>query len=155
MDIAGGGGFGGVDIGMGVEPDDADFLILAAKELRYAGDGAGSEGVISAEDEGSHSILKALNDGFGSVGAGIGNLGEIAGIGGAGALGFGDFYADVATVGDLVAEFFEMGFKPGNTDGGRAHIDATAACAEIERNAKDVNPVWGLGIGLNRPSGSL
>src|SRR5262249_3977241 len=41
---------------------------------------------------------------------------------------------DVATVVDLMAERLEARFEPGDADSGRAHIDATARGAKVERH---------------------
>ena len=80
VDVAGGRGFGSVDVGVGVDPEDADFLAAAAVELGYAGDGTGGNGVVAAEDQGGHAALKGFNDGIAGARADVGYLLEIAGV---------------------------------------------------------------------------
>lgn len=147
MDIAGGGGGGGVDVRVGVEPEEAELLALLVEEVADAGDGTGSEGVVAAEDEGGESLVHGVRDGLGGAGAGVSNFGEEAGIGCAGGLGFSDFDADVAAVGDFVTEGFEVGFEAGDAEGGGAHVDAAAGSAEVEGDAEDADAAGGVGEG--------
>ena len=72
--VAAGRGLGGVDVGVGVDPDEADLLVFAAVELGHAGDRSGGDGVIAAEDDGRHAFFERVQDGFGGVGAGLGDF---------------------------------------------------------------------------------
>jgi hypothetical protein len=102
---------------VGIDPDEADLLILAAVEFGYSGDCTGGQGVISAEYERGHTVFKALDYGLGSASAGIGYFLEEAGVSATGILSFGDLDSDVAAIGNLVAESFEVGFKTCNANG--------------------------------------
>ena len=57
----------------------------------------------------------------------------------AGGLGLGNFDADVAAVGDLVAQRLKPRFKSGHAHGGGSHVHAAAAGAHVQRNANDAN----------------
>jgi len=63
--------------------------------------------MISAQNQRRHSLFEALDDGLGGAGAGIGDLMQEARIGAAGVLGLSDLDANIAAVGDLVAESFQ------------------------------------------------
>ena len=47
MHVAGDRGFGRVDVGMGIDPDQAEFLILAAMVFRYSSDRPSGHGVVA------------------------------------------------------------------------------------------------------------
>ncbi len=108
-----------------------------------AGDGAGGEGVVTAEDEGCESLFHGVGDGLGGACAGVSDFGEESGVGGAGRLGFSDFNADIAAVGDFVTECFEVGFQAGDAEGGGAHVDAAAGSAEVEGDAENADAAGG------------
>ena len=72
-----------------------------------------------------------------------GNLGQIAGIAGAGGARLSNLDTDVSAIGDLVAQRFKPCLKAGNSHGRGSHIDATAAGAHIEGNADDTNAAGG------------
>src|SRR6185437_1683650 len=98
VDVAAGRSFGRVEVGVGVDPDEADFLLPLAVKGGDTGDGPGGDGVVSAEDDGAHAFFERLLDDFSSAGTGFGDLGEIAGVLLSGVFGFGDGDADVAGV---------------------------------------------------------
>ena len=151
MDIAAGRGVGGVHVGVGVDPEEADFLVLAAVELGDAGDRAGRDRVIAAEDEGTLPASSVFSTRSALLGAGGGDFLEILGVGGAFFLLLGDGDGDVAGIFDNVADGFEAGFESGDADGGRAHVDAAAGLAEVERNANHANLARG-DVGVGRAS---
>ncbi len=68
---------------------------------------------------------------------------QVAGLRAPRSLGLGDFNADIAAVGDLVAKRLKPRFKAGNPHGGRSHVDAAAAGSHVERNAQNVDFAWG------------
>ena len=55
----------------------------------------------------------------------------------AGALGFSQSDADIATVAHYVAERLKAGFETGYTDGGGAHVHTASRGAEIKGDADD------------------
>ena len=48
MHISAGSGVGRIDVAVGIDPDQPDFLLPPAVELRDPGDGAHGNGVIAA-----------------------------------------------------------------------------------------------------------
>src|SRR5687768_12278784 len=54
-------GGGGVDVGMGVDPEHGEVL---AEDFEGAGDGADGVGMVSAQDEGPAAFLKGFGDDF-------------------------------------------------------------------------------------------
>ena len=102
--VAGGRGLRRVDVGVGIDPEHADLLALAAVELGHAGDRAGGQRVVAAQHQRRHALFQGLDHRLGGAGAGLGDFLQIARVFVAEALGLGDLHADVAAVGDLVAE---------------------------------------------------
>ena len=64
MHVAAGRGFGGIDVGVGVDPDQADGLILAAVELGDAGNRPGCHGMVPAKRQRNFSGLERLDHEF-------------------------------------------------------------------------------------------
>ena len=122
MDVARGRSFGGVDVGVGVEPEEAYLLFPAAIEFGHAGDRAGGQGVVAAQQQRRHAIFQGLDHCLGGAPAGLGNLLEVARIFVAGELGFGDLDANVAAVDDLVAQGFQAGFQSSHAHRGGPHV---------------------------------
>ena len=139
VDVAGGRGVRGVDVGVGVDPDQADLLPPAAVKLGHAGDRAGGQGVVAAQHQRRHALFEGLDHGLGGARAGFGDLLQIAGVSCCRRLGFGNLDADVAAIGDLVAEGFKARFEAGHAHGRGAHVHAAAAGAHVEGHADDAN----------------
>ena len=128
---------------MGVDPEHADLLSLAAIELRHAGDGSHRQRVVAAQHQRRHALFQRLDHGFGGARAGFGDLLQVAGVLAAKGLGFGNLDPDVAAVGDLVAERFEARLQTGHAHRGGPHVDPAAACAHVQRNAKNADAAGG------------
>ena len=154
VDVARGRGFGGVDVGMGVDPEHADLLVLAAVELGHPGDGARRQRMIAAQHQGRHALFQGLEYGLGGAVAGLGNLLQVAGLVAAGSLGFGDFHADVAAIGHAMPQGLQPGFQAGDPHRRGSHVHAPAAGPHVERNADDANAAGGQALGAARPAGS-
>lgn len=74
VDVAGAGGGGGVDICVGVDPDEAELLAGAFVDgLCGAEDGAHGDGVVTAEGEGEAAVGGVVVD---LVGEGVGDGGD-------------------------------------------------------------------------------
>ena len=58
--VAAGRGLRRVDVGMGIDPDQADLLSFAPVELRDARDRARRNGMVAAEDHGRHAFFERL-----------------------------------------------------------------------------------------------
>ena len=145
--VARGRGLRGVDVGVGVDPEHADLLLLAAIELRHAGDRPRRQRVVPAQHQRRHAFFKRLHHGFGGARAGFGNLLQIAGVLAAKSLGFGNFDEDITAVGDLVAQRLKPRLEAGNAHGRGAHVDPAAAGAHVQRNTDDANAPGGLSLG--------
>ncbi len=143
MHVAAGRRVGRVHVGVGVDPEEADFLVLAAVELGDAGHRAGGDRVIAAEDERNFAGFERLQHQVGALGAGGGDFLEVLGVGCAFFFLLGDGDGDVAGVFDNVADGFEARFESGDADGGRTHVNAAAGLAEVERNADHADLAWG------------
>jgi hypothetical protein len=96
---------GSVHVGVGVEPEEADFLIGPAMEGGDSGYGSGGDGVIAAQDQREMTAGQDFDYEVRQAFAGLGDLGEEAGFAGSfGGKAFGLGYGDVASVGYLVAQ---------------------------------------------------
>ena len=152
--IAGGRSFRGVDVGVGVDPEDADLLLLAAIELRHSGDGAGRQRVIPAQHQRRHALLQRFQHRLGGAVAGFGYLLQVAGVVAARGLGLGDLHADIAAIGDPVAEGFQARLEAGDPHGGRPHVHPAAAGAHVQRNTDDANAAGGQALRAARRAGA-
>ena len=137
--VAAGRGFRGIDVGVGVDPDQADRLVLSAVELGDAGDRAGCHGMIPAKRQWDFPGLERLDHELRMFRAGGGDLFQIFGVRVAFFFLLGNGDGDVATVFDLVPESFQPRFEAGYAYGRGAHVDSSARLAEIKRNADDTN----------------
>jgi hypothetical protein len=146
VDVAGGRGERGVDVRVSVNPDESDVLALAAVVLSDAAERTGGDGVISADGERSFVLFEGVQNFIGKLGAGGGDLPEIAGVGVAKVLLLREGDDDVSGVFHLMAKGFKLGLKTGDAHGGWAHVYATALLSEIERDADDtdffLDDVW-------------
>jgi hypothetical protein len=93
--------------------------------------------VVAAEGEGDLAEFEGLEHQLGLGFARLSNLFEVLGAGISLGLRFQHGDGDVAGVFDVVAEGLELGFETRHAHGGRAHVDAAARLAEIERHADD------------------
>ena len=140
MHIAAGRGIGSIDVGVGVDPDEADALVLPAIEFGNARDGACRHGVISAEARAALvPASSVLSTKFGVLGAGRGDFFQVLRVGGAFLFLFRDGDGDVAAVFHLVPQSFEARFKSGDAHRRRPHIDAAPRLPEVERDADDAD----------------
>ncbi len=80
MHVAAGRGLRRIDVGVGVDPDEADFLLPATIELGYTGDGAYGDGVVATQGERRHAFFERRQHALGGLGAGLGDLAQVAGI---------------------------------------------------------------------------
>ena len=88
---------------------------------------------------GVDALFERLDHQFGGFDAGLADLLQVSRVLLAGLLGFGDGDADVAAIGDDVAQRFKMRLEAGDAHGGGAHVHAAARLAEVERNADDAD----------------
>src|SRR5882757_5014130 len=139
MDVAGGRGLGRVDVGVCVDPDETDSLVLCAEVVSHAGDGAGGDGVISAENNGCCAVCKsALHelcglfctqcDLFQEVSVVVTTVHRLS-----------DRDGNVAPVGDGVAKGFEFCCETCDAQGGWTHVNPATLLSQIEWHTDDLD----------------
>jgi hypothetical protein len=107
IDVAAGRTVGSVDVGVRVDPDEADASGSAAIELGNPSHGACGHRVIAAQDERHLPGFERLEHQFGVLGAGGGDFFQIFRVRIAFLLLFGDGHGDVAAVFHHVSQSFE------------------------------------------------
>src|SRR5919112_58271 len=136
MDVAGGGGLMGVEIGVGVGPDQAGpFPRCGARDPR---DGAYGDGVVPAQEDGEEPVG---DDGRGPLCDLIAHAlygGEVLDVF-ARIDHFGDRHPGVSEVGDPVAEVLQRVFDTGVAYGARSHVDAPSVLAEVHGHAEEAD----------------
>src|SRR6201987_1894984 len=142
VDVAAGRGLRRIHVTVSIDPYQSNFLVLPAIKLGDPGNGAGSKGVIAAEEQGNGARLEAFENQFRALGTGRGNFLQILGVGGAFLLLLRDCDRDVAAILDDVADSLETSFESGDTDSRRTHVDASARLPEVEWDADDANLLW-------------
>jgi hypothetical protein len=137
VDVAAGARLRRVHVAVGVEPDEADALLLLAVVARDAGDRAHRDRVVAAEHDGQASLSEHAVDGVAHGLAGVADLLQVLHVGIAGVVGLLDEDLDVAAVGHLVAERTHAGMDVRHPERGRAHVHSTAAGAEVEGHSDE------------------
>jgi hypothetical protein len=118
---------------VGVDPEEADFLLRLPEKAGDSGYGSGRYGVIAAEDEGELASIEALGYQLAEVFTSRRYLGEESCVLGAGVgQAFGLRDVDVAQIVHGETELGEAAAQTGYAQGGWSHIHASAALAEIE-----------------------
>ncbi len=119
---------------MGVDPDHASGLTRGRSKT---GQGADRDRMVAAEHEGQRTVAGRLLDERGERGAGLQDLGEKTGpvVDEGERLGLGR--DDVAAVEDRERDRRQPLLEPRVADRRRAHVDAAAGLAEVERRADD------------------
>src|SRR5579862_6117212 len=124
---------------MGVDPDQADVLILAAVELGDSGNRTRGHGMISAQRERNFSGFQSLQHKLGMLRAGSRDLFQILRVRVALFFLLGNRDGHIAPVLHFVTESFEPSFEAGYANRGRSHIHAAARLAKIKGNANNAN----------------
>ena len=124
---------------MRVKPEVADFLFLKAKMRGHAGRRADRDGVIPTKHEREEALAQGFFDRLANVPAGFRNFLKILRALFADGHFFGLFHSEVADVFHRVAELFDGGMQARTAEGGRAHVHAAAALAEVHGDADDAN----------------
>src|SRR5208283_5212627 len=134
---------GRVHVGVSVDPEQPDFLVLAAVELGHARHRAHCNRVIAAEDERNLAGFERLQYQFGALGAGGGDFLEVFGIGRACFFLLGNGDGNVAGILDNVPDGFKARFQSGNANGGGTHVNPAAGLAKVKRNTDHANVARG------------
>ena len=139
MNVAGRRGFRRVHIAVRVEPDHADALRLLAEMRGDAGRRADRDRMIAAENERQQVFVESFPDHFGEAFAGLGNFVEIFRVFLAVVLLFGLADRHIADIFHLAAQLFQARLQAGDAKGGRAHVHAAAAGAQVHRHTDDAD----------------
>ena len=131
--VAGGGGLGRVQVAVRVEPEHA----ADAAGAREPAERSQRDGVVAAEHERQRVLLERERDEPGDAAARRLDLRQVARAGVRLLRRLQHGGLDVAPVEDVVADRVEPVVEPRVADRGRAHVDAAAAGAEVERGADD------------------
>src|SRR5580692_6230800 len=99
-----------------------------------AGSDASGDRMVAAEDEREETFAERFLDGGGEILAGLGDFLEIFGSFFADLHFFGLFDFEIADVFDGVAELLDARLQARAAKGGRTHVDAAAALAEVHGN---------------------
>src|SRR6185503_4855755 len=132
VDIATRRSIGGIDVRVGIDPDDADFLVLPAVKVGYAGDRTCRDGMIAAEHEGCHPLFQRPGHSLCCPCTDLRDLFQITRVRASEVLGFGNIDGHISTVFHVVAESLQAGFKSSHPHCGGTHIHATPARAHVE-----------------------
>src|SRR5579872_4795552 len=132
-----------VDIGVGVDPNETDLLILPAIKFCHARNSSRSHGMISAQNQRHLTCLQSFQHQVSLLGAGGGNFFQILGMGIAFFLLFGDSDGDVTRIFNDVTQLLEPRFQPGHTDSRGAHVNPAPRLAEIKRHPNDTDLLGG------------
>jgi hypothetical protein len=125
-------GLGGVEVGVGVEPDEAG----APRVLRDAGDGAYGDGVVAAEEDGEVTLGGHCLGPPGDLLADIPDGSQVLYLPFF-LYGLGERGRGVTEVLYPVAELLERRLQPGVADGGGPHVHPAAVLAEVHRHPED------------------
>lgn len=139
MDVAARSRLWRVDVGVGVEPDDAERNVGSRELGHRAGDGADGNGVVAAEDEGEAAGVENFANGFRECAVDGEDGVDEAQVGASAGDGFGDGDGQVAEVLDIVAESGEACVDTCDAQGGGSHVYAAAARTEVEWDADDAD----------------
>ena len=128
--VAAGRGLGRVDVGMGVNPDQPDLLLLhaplLAEKLGHPGHRPGRDGMVSAQHQRKFSRFQRLHHDLRVLGARGRDFFQVLGVRIARFLLLRDGDSKIAAVFHHMAQFFQARFKSGHAHGGRAHINTAA-----------------------------
>jgi hypothetical protein len=123
--------------GVRVDPDEADFALLAAKVAGDASHGADGHGVVAAQDQRDLFLGEGAVDHHRQTLAGERDLGQVFGAVGTFGQTFRLVDGHIAEIVGVVAEGGEALIQIGDADGGGTHVDTAAALAEVEGRADD------------------
>ena len=124
---------------MRVEPQVANLLFVSAEIVGDAGGYSRRDGMIAAKNQWQKTLIQGLFGSGGDIGAGLGNLLQVLGTLFADGHFFRLFDGEIADVFDLQAQLLEAGLETCSAQGGRSHVHAAAALAEVHGDADDAN----------------
>src|SRR5207244_5696486 len=117
----------------------ANVLSLSAQIVGDAGGYPRRDGKIAAKNQWQKTLIQGLFGSGRDIGAGLGNLLQVLGTLFADGHFFRLFDGEIADVFDLQAKLLEAGLESWSAQGGRSHVHAAAALAEVHGDADDAN----------------
>ena len=135
MDIPRGGRFSGVEIGMGIDPNDAHPLIAHRR------DSPNADGMVAAEKDKGFLMFQASARVHIDFVTYTGDAVEMSGLAGIGRLIFRQRDEQVALVPHLITQRAEIVVQPGVTQRAGAHVYPAPPLTKIHRNAEDADVV--------------
>jgi hypothetical protein len=124
---------------VGVDPEDAEFLVQSTGMRSHTGDSAHRDGMIAAEHKRNFARPRDLFD-FGSEErTGPDDFGEVPQLLVLDSLQLRNLGGDISFIDDGVPKGAESPRDAGNTDRRRAHIDTPPSSTQIHRHANDMN----------------
>src|ERR1700733_5286767 len=139
MHVSAGRAVGCIDVGVSVNPDEADVLVLTPIEFRHARNRSRSNGMIATQSNRHLAGFQRLDHEFCMLGAGRSNLLQILCMRITFLLLLGNSDGYISGVFNNVSQRVESRLEAGNTKCGRLHIHAAARLTEVERNPNDAN----------------
>src|SRR5579872_2360497 len=128
-----------VDVGMSVNPNQADFLVLPAIEFRDTGDRSRGNRMIAAQSDWNLARLQRFHDELRVLGAGRSNLLQILRVRIAFLFLLGNGHRNIPRVFDHVPQCLQPRFETSDAYCRGPHIHSAARLAQIERDADDAN----------------
>ena len=95
--------------------------------------------MIAAEDDRHRTLVERSQRGLVELQADLCDIADVLLVLVAQLLRFGNWRGQVPFIDDRVAQCGELLAKPGDAEGGRSHVDAAPAAAEVERDTDDVD----------------
>ena len=128
-----------MDVGMGIDPQQADLLFAPAVEFGHAGNRPRRQRMVPAQQQGSHARFQRRQYGLCRPAAGLRNLLQVMGALVARRLGFGNLDADVAAIRNLMAKRLQPCLKASHAHRRGPHVHAAPARAQIQRHSEHAN----------------
>ena len=134
---------------MRVHPDQAQLLAAGVQGARRTGHRAGGEGVIAAENDREPALTHGFLGARGQVGTHPGDGRQKIEAARVRRERAAVRHGKVAVIEHVVAEGKQRTLQARRSHGIRSHVNATAACAEVEGNANEINLGHEAGSGVN------
>src|SRR4029077_1372598 len=129
-----------VHVAVRIHPEQADRQLLRrASPFGGRRDRSRAETVIAAEDNWHRPLVERSQRGLVELQADLRDIADVLLVLVAQLLCFGNWRGQVPFVDDRIAQCGELLAKAGDAEGGRSHVDAAPAAAEVEGDTDDVH----------------
>jgi hypothetical protein len=134
MEIAGRGGFVGVEVAMGINPDQTQMTAASR-----TGDRTEGQAVVAAQDEGQAAALHGTGNALCQLVTDGNDTVQVAQTIFAGITSFTDRHMNISQIAGLAAAGLQIVLQPGIADGAGTHIHAAPSSAIIDGDADDID----------------